>query len=265
MATFFGKYRGAVVANIDPLKLGRVKVQVPAVHGEETLWAMPCVPLAGRKSGFVISPEVGAHIWVEFEGGDPAYPIWSGCFWGNDEYPAMEERRTPDARLALIIPGFSLRVGAEVKGGMTIALTNPLVETEIKIEATVDGLMITRGKTTASITNDGVVVEFKERDDITTLAVRQDGVQLAHATNQLKLGKDLVASIQSATTLKTPKLTVTSGGLPALEMDQSTVKLSAGPASLEMNGGHTAIKHAAASVVLAAATVNVNNGALEVI
>ncbi|MDX2059112.1 MAG: phage baseplate assembly protein V [Gemmatimonadales bacterium] len=265
MATFYGKYRGAVVANLDPLKLGRIQVQVPAIHGEETVWAMPCVPLAGRQSGFVISPEVGAHVWVEFEGGDPAYPIWSGCFWGNDEHPAMEEQRTPDAQLALIIPGFSLRVGTEIKGGMTIALTNPLVETEIKIEATVDGLQITRGKATASITDGGVVVEFKERNDITTLAVRQDGVQLAHATNHLKLGKDLVASIQSETTLKTPKLTVTTGGLPALEMDRSVIKMSAGPASLDLTSDQTAIKHAAASVVLTPAAVNVNNGALEVI
>lgn len=265
MATFFGKYRGAVVANIDPLKLGRVKVQVPAVHGEETLWAMPCVPLAGRQSGFVISPEVGAHIWVEFEGGDPAYPIWSGCFWGNDEHPTMDHKRTPDAQLALIIPGFSLRVGTEIKGGMTIKLTDPLVETEIKIEATVDGLTITRGKTTASITDGGVVVEFKEGNDITTLAVRQDGVQLAHVTNQLKLGKDLVGSIQGETTLRTGKLEVKTFGLPILEMDQSALKLSAGPASLDLTSGQTAIKHAAASVVLNAATVNVNNGALEVI
>ncbi|MBL8985744.1 MAG: hypothetical protein JNJ80_05720 [Gemmatimonadetes bacterium] len=265
MATFFGKYRGAVVANVDPLKLGRIQVHVPAIHGEETVWAMPCVPLAGRQSGFVISPEVGAHVWVEFEGGDPAYPIWSGCFWGNDEHPTMDHKRTPDAQLALIIPGFSLRVGTDFKGGMTIKLTDPLVDTEIKIEATGDGLTITRGKATASITDSGVVVEFKERNDVSTLAVRPNGVLLGHATSQVALGMDLVASIQGATTFKTPKLQVTTGGLPAFEMDRSAIKMSAGPASLDLTSGQTAIKHAAASVVLNAATVNVNNGALEVI
>jgi uncharacterized protein involved in type VI secretion and phage assembly len=27
-------------------------------------------------------PQIGAGVWIEFEGGDPDYPIWSGCFWG---------------------------------------------------------------------------------------------------------------------------------------------------------------------------------------
>jgi hypothetical protein len=26
-------------------------------------------------------------VWVEFEGGDPDYPIWSGGFWGLGEAP----------------------------------------------------------------------------------------------------------------------------------------------------------------------------------
>ena len=27
-------------------------------------------------------PPIGAGVWVEFEQGDPDYPIWVGCFWG---------------------------------------------------------------------------------------------------------------------------------------------------------------------------------------
>ena len=34
-------------------------------------------------------PPVGANVWVEFEGGNIDYPIWSGCFWGVGEVPAM--------------------------------------------------------------------------------------------------------------------------------------------------------------------------------
>jgi uncharacterized protein involved in type VI secretion and phage assembly len=43
---------------------------------------MPCVPLAGKQMGAYLVPQIGSGVWVEFEQGDPDYPIWSGCFWG---------------------------------------------------------------------------------------------------------------------------------------------------------------------------------------
>jgi uncharacterized protein involved in type VI secretion and phage assembly len=88
MTRFFGKYRGSVANNIDPLQQGRLQVNVPAVLGDGSLsWAMPCVPYAGSGVGFFTAPPVGANIWVEFEAGDPDYPIWSGCFWATGELP----------------------------------------------------------------------------------------------------------------------------------------------------------------------------------
>jgi len=76
--------------NIDPMQLGRVQVSVPAVLGEGSMsWAMPCVPYAGSGVGFFAIPPEDANVWVEFEGGDPDYPIWSGCFWGVGEVPAL--------------------------------------------------------------------------------------------------------------------------------------------------------------------------------
>src|ERR1700704_4306695 len=87
--TFFGKYRGRVVGNRDPLNLGRIQVSVPAVLGDfRNNWALPCVPYAGKKVGLYLMPPVGANVWVEFEAGDPDYPIWAGCFWGVGEVPA---------------------------------------------------------------------------------------------------------------------------------------------------------------------------------
>jgi len=89
MSTFYGKYRGTVENNVDPMFLGRIQVSVPAVLGQGSLsWAMPCVPYAGSGVGFFAIPPNGANVWVEFEGGDPDYPIWSGCFWGTGEVPA---------------------------------------------------------------------------------------------------------------------------------------------------------------------------------
>jgi uncharacterized protein involved in type VI secretion and phage assembly len=83
---FYGKYRGSV-ADIDDQTL-RVKVKVPAVLGQVTSgWCLPCVPYAGNKVGFVFLPQAGDMVWVEFEGGDPSYPILAGCCWRKDELP----------------------------------------------------------------------------------------------------------------------------------------------------------------------------------
>jgi uncharacterized protein involved in type VI secretion and phage assembly len=86
---FYGKYRGTVSDNQDPLMLGRVKVQVPDVLGDqESGWAIPCVPYAGDGVGLFLIPPVGANVWIEFEHGNPDYPIWSGCFWAQGQLPA---------------------------------------------------------------------------------------------------------------------------------------------------------------------------------
>jgi uncharacterized protein involved in type VI secretion and phage assembly len=87
---FFGKYRGIVIGNVDPTSRGRLQVQVPAVMGEETVWAAPCVPYAGDGVGFFALPPVNAGVWVEFEAGDPSYPIWSGCFWADGQIAAAD-------------------------------------------------------------------------------------------------------------------------------------------------------------------------------
>jgi hypothetical protein len=79
---YYGKYRGVVVENIDPLQIGRIVAQVPDVLGETpSSWAMPCVPAAGIQAGCFIVPPVCSHVWIEFEQGNPDYPIWTGGFW----------------------------------------------------------------------------------------------------------------------------------------------------------------------------------------
>jgi uncharacterized protein involved in type VI secretion and phage assembly len=84
---FYGKYRGTVINNIDPEGRGRLLVEVPDVLALlPSSWAEPCVPLAGPTGpsmGVYLVPPIGAGVWVEFEQGDPDYPIWVGCRWGS--------------------------------------------------------------------------------------------------------------------------------------------------------------------------------------
>ena len=99
---FYGKYRGLVVDNEDPTQRARLQVTVNAVMGEEPVWAMPCLPYAGPGMGTYLIPEVGAGVWVEFEAGDPSYPVWTGCFWGDGQAPESERGQTASPTLKVI-------------------------------------------------------------------------------------------------------------------------------------------------------------------
>jgi uncharacterized protein involved in type VI secretion and phage assembly len=88
---YYGKYRGMVINNVDPLQIGRLQIQVSDIGGlVPSSWAMPCFPLTGKQMGAYMIPQIGAGVWVEFEQGNPDYPIWSGCWFGSAaELPAL--------------------------------------------------------------------------------------------------------------------------------------------------------------------------------
>jgi uncharacterized protein involved in type VI secretion and phage assembly len=93
---FFGKYRGTVADNNDPLTRGRLSVQIPQVLGDAAVWALPCVPYAGKDVGFFAMPPVGTMVWIEFEAGDPSYPIWVGMSWALGDITPADG--TPDIK-----------------------------------------------------------------------------------------------------------------------------------------------------------------------
>ena len=85
---FYGKYRG-IVTGVDA-STWRIKASVPNVlpGTTSTGWCMPCVPYAGPQVGFLMLPEVGSAVWIEFEGGDTSYPIWAGMYWTSGDLPS---------------------------------------------------------------------------------------------------------------------------------------------------------------------------------
>lgn len=112
---FYGKYRGTVVNNVDPLQRGRIQVIVPDVTQlVPSSWAMPCFPIAGPQMGMFAVPPIGAGVWIEFEQGDPDYPIWTGGYYGSSaEVPAMA-RAVPPA-----VSGITLQTA--LQHGITIS------------------------------------------------------------------------------------------------------------------------------------------------
>lgn len=132
---FFGKYRALVTDNNDPEGRGRLQVQVPNVMGEQLIWALPCVSYAGDGVGFYAMPPLGSGCWVEFEGGDPSYPIWVGCFWSDGEIDSADA--SPNIKFWKT-DAVTLRIDEEA-GTLTIETSDGTVvkigDGEVKIEA----------------------------------------------------------------------------------------------------------------------------------
>src|ERR1700730_12481152 len=86
---YYGKYRGIVTDNSDPDDLGRIKAKVPRLlNDEETGWALPAFCYGGlSEQGFFAVPDINAGVWIEFEGGDLSYPIWTGTWYSSNSIP----------------------------------------------------------------------------------------------------------------------------------------------------------------------------------
>jgi uncharacterized protein involved in type VI secretion and phage assembly len=112
---FFGKYRGTVINNVDPMQIGRIQAMVPDVSGfSPSSWAMPCAPVAGINNGVFTLPMIGSGVWMEFEQGDPDHPIWVGGFWGSAAEVPVLAHTVPPA-----VPGITLQTA--LKNGIVIS------------------------------------------------------------------------------------------------------------------------------------------------
>jgi uncharacterized protein involved in type VI secretion and phage assembly len=144
---FYGKYRGVVTENDDSggnqgRKQGRLRAKVPDVFGsEQSGWALPCVPYAGKGVGIFLMPPKNASVWIEFEHGDPDYPIWTGCFWAEGEAPV--DPYTPDQKIVQTGIGRVTINDSSSDAGITIETTK---DPKMKIVINKDGIAIDNGK-----------------------------------------------------------------------------------------------------------------------
>ncbi|MDG4861286.1 phage baseplate assembly protein V [Streptomyces sp. T-3] len=128
---YLGKFRGRVMDNNDPLHIGRVIVEVPDVLGDEpSTWALPCLPFAGPEAGQFVVPAPGTGVWVEFEQGDPSFPVWTGCWYGD------EKELPPDALKLVAQPSEHKPVVVQTPEAHKIVMSDaPGAERGIKLQA----------------------------------------------------------------------------------------------------------------------------------
>ena len=146
--TFYGKYRGIVTDTEDPLKMGRIKARVPDVLGEEPSgWALPCVPFAGDGMGFYALPGNDARVWIEFEQGDPDYPVWTGCWWGSQDELPDEAGQEPYKKVVIKTDGGHLislddsgsgEITIQTSGGQKIVMNSTSIKIDNGSNATIE-------------------------------------------------------------------------------------------------------------------------------
>jgi hypothetical protein len=196
---FYGKYRGFVKKNQDPENLGRLMVTVPSVLGDKVaLWAFPCVPYGGMPNqGFLFIPENNAGVWIEFEEGDPEFPIWVGTFWskpngksevtkpnGPDGTEKGDVQSPPSSKIIKTQKGHTLQM--EDKDGDEMIL---LVEGKNKHVVTLnkDGIKITDGlnKNEIILEQNGITISAKDNNN--QIIMESSGITLKKDSHEIKI------------------------------------------------------------------------------
>jgi len=175
---YFGKYRGFVVDNDDPHQMGRLRLNVPAVLGEsQTGWALPCLPFGGlADQGLFVIPEVGAQVWVEFEGGNLNSPIWTGTFWQKSGDAPAEAAQSPPTTRVLKTPAGHILQFDDKEGEERFRLYHPSgTETSVNEKGTV-ALIDSKGNSLTLDAESGEIV--LEEANGNTLTMNSTGATL---------------------------------------------------------------------------------------
>jgi hypothetical protein len=205
---YYGKYRGKVLENVDPLLLGRIQAEVAAVSGMVLNWCMPCVPYAGDGVGFYAIPPIGANVWIEFEGGDPNYPIWSGCFWAEDEVP-WGTSEPPNPQVKVFKTAFCTLVMNDTPevGGIKIECHPEAVD--VPLSMVFDSLGIT-------ITAPPAIIKMITEEGI-SLIYPPDLIEMTEDTIEITVPPASVTLTSEAIAVEAPVVDVTAEGAVAIE------------------------------------------------
>lgn len=193
----WGKYRGEVIDNLDPLVLGRLEVIVPGLPNlTPSTWAMPCVPYAGFQVGFFFMPPIGANVWVEFEGGDPSRPVWVGCFWDEGQVPF----ENPDPQIKVLRTKFNTLIFNDTPevGGFTINTIDPAVDVPVTIVGSSEGLEISAPPANFTMNPEiGISAEYPPGT-----------IDLTEAVLELQIGATSVSITEAAIEVECPETNI---------------------------------------------------------
>lgn len=266
---FFGKYRGVVVDNADPEQLGRLKVRVPSVLGQDVVtgWALPCVPYGGdMNQGFLFIPEIDAGVWVEFEEGDLEFPIWVGTYWskpgGESELPkpdgpdGVEEGSVQDPitrKIIKTLKGHSIEL-EDADGSELLIIRYYDGDKKNVISMNAEGVtVLDANDSTVTMNGDGIKISDAVNSHEITMSSQgisvEDGVN-SHKVKLESSGVNIEAQTGAKVQLTGAGVTVDAGA-GIVEVKGSLIKLSASAALPVLRITDQGIGNLGAPVVMA--------------
>lgn len=143
----YGVVVGIVTNNKDPDSLGRVKVKIPRISGEdESNWARVISFMAGKERGAFYLPEVDDEVLMAFEYGDINIPYVIGSLWnGKDKPPITNDDGKNNFRIIKSRSGHIIRLD-DTDGKEKIEIVDKTEKNMIVIDSKENKISITSEK-----------------------------------------------------------------------------------------------------------------------
>jgi len=224
---YYGPFRGIVSSVNDPEKMGRVEAIVPSIAGNEFVfdWALPKGLLGSgtKDTGGGWFPEEGDNVWIEFEGGDARYPVWSPGFWAKprgaaSDVPKEARDNVPTNRVLKSKSGHLLEFDDKL-GAEEIRITHKKGHT-IRFATNGDIFIEDTNGSKIEMLSTGIVIDSGSNKTIVKASELNIGVS---ALKKLIKGEDLLTFLNTVwVKLEAHVHQVTGIGAPTLSMSTST-------------------------------------------
>ncbi|HZI52743.1 MAG TPA: type VI secretion system tip protein VgrG [Chitinophagaceae bacterium] len=152
----------------DPEKEDRVKIQLPLVHGSESLWARVSSLDAGKERGTFFRPEIDDEVVVGFLDGDPRHPVILGMLHSSAKpAPLKSEDNNHEkgfvtrSKMKLLFNDEKKSITIETPGGKKLLISDDADEISIsdshgnKILLDPSGIVLESGKDITYKTSSG--------------------------------------------------------------------------------------------------------------
>ncbi len=239
----YGVVVGIVSNNLDPLGLGRVKVNYPFLQADMPIssdYIPVATPMAGPSMGLMIIPEVNDEVLVAFGQGDVNSPYIIGSVWnGRDKPPVLSN--------TIVLGGKVTKRVFKTPSGHTVTFDDSPSTPGISI--------VDKSMNKIEITSTQGVLNMEMKGNITFKSTTGD---LAIECKNFS-----VKAMQDAKIEATGNLNMKATAGVKLDSD-STIAIKAA-ATLTAEGTASAtLKTSAGQVAISGPAVNINNGALEI-